>query len=102
MINVSHFHKSIYFYYKWIVYIMNKLQIIILYHMNQFTNLYDQILSLNIFLDKYSFFLDKYTYKYIINSSLLVHEHIIMFEFNFFTKFTNIDKFFLKLKWRCS
>ena len=46
MINVSHFHKSIYFYYKWIVYIMNKRQIIILYHMNQFTNLYDQILSL--------------------------------------------------------
>ena len=54
------------------------------------------------FLDKYLFFLNKYTYKYIINSSLLVHEHIIMFEFNLFTKLTNIDKFFLKLKWRCS
>ena len=79
---------------------MNKPQIIILYYMNRFTNLYNPIsnLYLNIFLE------DKYTYKYIVlyiinlsphgfysqqkNSSPHVHkfvyEHIIMFELDLF------------------
>ena len=75
---------------------MNKPQIIILYYMNRFTNLYNLIsnIYLNIFLE------DKYTYKYIVlyiinlsphdfysqqkNSSphvhKFIHERIIMFK----------------------
>ena len=61
-------------YYKWIVYVMNKLQIIALYYMNQCFKL----ICPN--------FCIKYTYKYIVlyNLSSHVHEndheHIIMLE----------------------
>ena len=41
------------FYYEEIVYIINKLQIIIWYHINLFTNLYNPQVNISNFLDKY-------------------------------------------------
>ena len=42
-----------YYYYKWIDYIVNRLQIMILYHMNYFPNLYNLILSLYKYIFKH-------------------------------------------------
>ena len=103
------------FYSKYIIYVMNKSQIIILYHINQFTNLYNLISSLYKYILDRNIYIYIYIVLYIINSSFhvheFVHEHIIIFELDLsnnqskvglelslFTKKTNINKFFPQVK----
>ena len=69
------------FYYKWVVYIISKIQLTNWYQMNLFTSLYISISSLYKYI-----FSDQYTYKNIIlyivklssNVHKLIYKYIIM------------------------
>ena len=68
-------HNFMNFNYEYIVYIISKLQIIIQYHMNLLTNLYNPVSSLYIYI----YYIILYIIKLSPHVYEIVHKHIIMF-----------------------